>query len=330
MSVSETSQDHESLLRPLLDHLAHNGPSAVEDWEQWHISRIGGGANNLLYRATGPPGDFATKFALRDARDRAGREYNALLALHRDGLSIAPEPVLLDRDRYALPVVVQTWLPGKISPDPPAAEEEWRHLLEHVAAVHTITPERSTAELPDPGCQTHNAETYRQAVQQNAKSLPSEAQPKPLRDLLHRLGATRLPEWPPPSVTLCRLDYNIRNFIRRPEPWASVDWENSLWGDPALDIAEWMMHPTYMDIPASRWEWVIDEYATRTEDAEAVLRIRTYHRILAVRWVVRLARFLYEVPRGLDPRLMDRPADWQEDMQMKYDHYLRLAQALIE
>ena len=100
--------------------------------------------------------------------------------------------------------------------------------------------------------------------------------------------------------------------------------------DATGDIAEWMMHPTYMDVPASRWEWVIDEYATRTEDAEAVLRIRTYHRILAVRWVVRLARFLYEIPRGLDPRLMDRPADWQEDMQMKYDHYLRLAQALIE
>src|SRR5512139_1869716 len=113
-----TAPPTEAELRPLLDHLARSRPREEGLWPDWRITPIGGGRNNLLYRATGAAGDLAVKFTLRDARDRAGREYGALLALQAAGLDLAPVPVLLDRKRYPLPVVVQTWLPGEVSAAP--------------------------------------------------------------------------------------------------------------------------------------------------------------------------------------------------------------------
>ena len=46
--------------------------------------------------------------------------------------------------------------------------------------------------------------------------------------------------------------------------------------------------------------------------------------------VARLARSLYEVPRGLDKRLIDRSADWQADVYAKYEHYLELGDSMDE
>jgi hypothetical protein len=37
---------------------------------------------------------------------------------------------------------------------------------------------------------------------------------------------------------LYRCDNNLRNFVRRPGCWASVDWEYGGWGDPAFDAAQ--------------------------------------------------------------------------------------------
>jgi hypothetical protein len=86
------------------------------------LSACEGGYSNLLYRVTGPSGHWTVKFTVRDRRDRAGREYHALLALRQAGLSVAPEPLLLDRRRCAQPVVVQTWLEGEVSSEPPSTE----------------------------------------------------------------------------------------------------------------------------------------------------------------------------------------------------------------
>jgi hypothetical protein len=98
----------------LLDFLSSNTSQHACEWQGWTINCIDGGANNLLYRATNPHSDLAVKFTVRDERDRAGREYGALLALQQAGLWIAPQPVWLERERYAQPVVVQTWLNGDV------------------------------------------------------------------------------------------------------------------------------------------------------------------------------------------------------------------------
>lgn len=95
-------------LTDLLQHLDTARPQSPSTWRNWAITPITGGTNNLLYRISGEAGDYAVKFTLRDARDRAGREAAALCALREAGLEIAPILVLLDRDRYAQPIVIQT------------------------------------------------------------------------------------------------------------------------------------------------------------------------------------------------------------------------------
>lgn len=39
-------------------------------------------------------------------------------------------------------------------------------------------------------------------------------------------------------------------------------------------------------------------------------------------WLVRWAHYLYEVPRGLDPRLVERADDWQAQAERHYHRYL--------
>jgi hypothetical protein len=202
-------QEQEALLRPLLDHLGNGDCPADGHWQDWHIAPVTGGQNNLLCRATYPLGDLSIKFTVRDERDRAGREYGALLALHRAGLSIAPRPILLDRTSYPQPVVVQTWLEGRVSPTPPAMEAEWESLVRHLAAIHTITPGRTGVRLPEAVTNANSAEEGRQIVRQQVACLPLPAQPASLRRLVNRLEASQFPDWPDPPVALCRVDTPI-------------------------------------------------------------------------------------------------------------------------
>jgi thiamine kinase-like enzyme len=321
--------EREAILRPLLQHLASRHCLAEERWLAWQITPLAGGRNNLLCRATGPHGDLVIKFTTQDGRDRAGREYGALLALRQAGLSVAPEPMLLDRTRYARPVVVQTWLEGEVSAAAPTAVADWQSLLQHLAIVHTVAPENTRIRLPQATINASDAQEGKQRVWEQVAYLPREAQPTSLQALLRRLEAYPFPKWPHAPITLCRLDNNISNYVRRPGLWASVDWEYSGWGDPAFDVANVVAHVAYVQVPATQWEWVIDTYCSLVEDATAPLRIRVYCKILAVWWVGRLARYLYEIPRGLDRRLVTWSADWQADIQAKYEHYLCLADALF-
>jgi hypothetical protein len=48
---------------------------------------------------------------------------------------------------------------------------------------------------------------------------------------------------------------------------------------------------------------------------------------MLVWWTARLARTLYEVPRGGDQRLAPRSAAWQAETEALYQRYLMLARA---
>ena len=110
-----------------------------------------------------------------------------------------------------------------------------------------------------------------------------------------------------------------------------MDWEYSGWGDPAFDVAQWATHASYADVPAARWAWALDAYCRLADergggDPTLALRIRAYLQVMAVWWAARMARYLYEIPAGLDQRLVPWPEDWKESMQQKYEHYFRLAE----
>ncbi len=214
-------------LNPLLDHLASQSPQAPESWQDWQITRIDGGQNNLLYRATNPLCDLAVKFTIHDERDRAGREYNALLTLQRAGFDLAPMPILLDRTSYPQPVVVQSWLAGTVSADLPTTDAQWLQMVQHLATLHSITPHPGRDEILPAVLTAYNAEQGRDLVRQQLVRIPSAEQPAELQALFQRFAQTAFPTWPTPPTVLCRVDCQLLNFVRRADRFLSVDWENS-------------------------------------------------------------------------------------------------------
>ena len=314
-------------LLPLLRYLADGATDGV--WDGWHITRITVGANGLVYRASSPIADLAVKFTMRDERDRAGREYRALQVLQQAALNIAPQAVLLDRTSFAHPVVVQTWLEGIVRPDAPADDNEWDALIQHMALLHTFTECKSTVSLPHAVIMARSAEEAVQLVRQQVAHMPDAEHSAHMRLLLNRLYKMHFPMWQPPPLTLCHTDANITNFVRRQGMWAAVDWEYSGWGDPAFELADLMMHPVYMSITESRWNWVTERYVELARDPAVAMRIKTYRRIFAVWWVVRMQRYLFEIPRGLDKRLVSPAPDWEQSARQKLAHYVDLAQALL-
>jgi aminoglycoside phosphotransferase (APT) family kinase protein len=318
-------------LDPLIAHLANAGEKVEPAWQGWLLQRIEGGGNNLLYRATSGDADLAIKFTISDSRDRAGREFTALSLLRQAGFAIAPEPVLLDRERYRMPVVVQTWLDGEVSADPPASDADWTRWLEHLATVHAITPEKTTAVLPETVLTMTSVADGLARIRQQRDCIPPSDQPRELLDILRRAEGAAQPTWAPPRLTLCHGDTNIRNMVRRPGGWAAVDWEYSGWGDPACEIATTIAHAAHLDAPEERWRWFVAAYAGLRDDPGVTTRIRVYTALMYAWWAARLARMLYDFARGFDQRLVPPPANWQADRQAKFERYLTVAtQALAE
>lgn len=314
----------ERVFYPLLDYLATTPSQTNTPWQGWRIDRISGGANNLVYYVTANHADLAVKFTIRDARDRAGREYGSLLALQQADPALAPRPLLLERERYPQPVVVQTWLPGLPLDVPPESEGEWEALLDHLLRIHHITATVGTV-LPEVVLTMRSAAEGRARIQENVDRIPPDQRPATLQALLARLDVARFAGWPEPRLSLCRGDCHCRNFLRRTPHWASVDWEYSGWGDPAFELADLLAAPSFFPVSPERREWVIAEYAAGSTDPLLATRLRTYYHLMLVWWVARFARFQYEVPRGLDQRLAARPATWQEENDAKYEQYLERA-----
>ena len=313
-------------MRKLLAHLA----TWPEDgrFQSQTYQKISGGANNILYKVSGEAGDLAVKFALRDERRRAWREFQALTAMQRHERDVAPRPILLDETSYSQPVVVQTWLAGEVTAVPPQTEADWQKLIQHYAAIAQITPENTDIALATAGINFNSNAAGLAAIQQQCAKIPAMAQPESLKELVEL--ATKLPSNLPPAPTaLCRLDANTLNFIRRPGAWASVDWENSGWGDPAFEIVDMMTHPQFIEVPPQKWAWVIALYAELCGDKTAVSRIYAYYPLMLVWWVARLARALYEIPRSQDERLVPRAPNWQQQGEEKLAHYIQRAYAVI-
>ena len=311
-------------LTALLSYLDTAQPNEWQQVGDWYVRRVAGGANNLVYRASGSAGEVAVKFCIKDARDRAGREFGALSALREAGLTLAPKPLLLERERYTRSVVVQEWLEGRVKSAPPDSDEDWEKLIGHYAELHRLTPKKTKPSLPKALFNAPSVSTAKQLVTQQLSRIPAAAYPEGLHGLIERFTAWEKPTWPEPRVALCRVDANITNFVQSAGYWRSVDWENSGWGDPAFELADLMSHPAYMEVPDAQWAHVAERYAQLTRD-DVAERLKVYYPAMLVFWAARFALYLYEVPRGLDPRLVARPADWQADCGRKYKHYLERA-----
>src|SRR5207245_2756202 len=125
---------------------------------------------------------------------------------------------------------------------------EWQRLLDHFLAIHSLTPASGLALSPATLNMKSAADGIDRIWQQLAY-IPASEQSAELRDLLQNVEQAQLPDWPAPQLALCRVDPNTLNFVRRPGAWASVDWENAGWGDPAFELADLFTHPAYSSVP---------------------------------------------------------------------------------
>lgn len=327
-----TSTDQKKCLPSLLNYLAQNPPAEPHIWQEWYVERIFGGQNNLLYHANHPCGDVAVKLTQIDERNRAMREFNTLLVLQEAGLQIAPRPLALDvENEYGRQIVVQSWLEGEVNATPPQSEAEWSLFLDHLLRTHTVLPKDTAVHLPSATLSAAHPDQVLFFLRQRIAQLPAAAITDTLRQLMAKLETKQYPDWPPVQTTLIHCDCNPRNFVRRPSGWLSVDWENSGWGDPALEVADVMAHAGMMTVPLDYWPQFAQVYADRCGDKTAVSRVWAYYPLLLTYWVAIFSKGMYDLAHDVPhERLAPRPLDWAQMMPIKYNHYLNLAQSVIQ
>lgn len=260
------------------------------------------------------------KFTKRDRRDRAGREYAALRLLQHRNPALAPRPILMDRDNYQLPVVVQTWVAGEMAQRPPQSDGEWSRWLQHTAAIHEIGPAANDGELANCWSNCNGSTGYETELRALHRSTEAEHLPGEVRELIGRLRRQKLERWPALAPRLCRADHNVRNFIADGHCLRSVDWEYSGWGDPIEDLAELMTHVTYMAMPNWRWSEVVSEYSHQLEFPDITARLQVCLAIKTIGWLVRLARSLSAQTHASDLRLPG--ALWRRNTNEKYQYYI--------
>jgi thiamine kinase-like enzyme len=287
-------------LTDLMDFLSSQAPSVGCRFAGWEIQPTAAGHNNRVYRATSVQHDLAVKFYRVDARDRAGREFRALAVLRDLGLKIAPEPVLLERERYASPVMVQTWLNGPVYEAPPGSQAEWQRLAEHYNTIHSVTPAQVSQAMSPAVLTFQRAQQAAEGVLKEMESLPKGAKRPELMALMRKLEACSFPSWEEPAACLSRCDPSTHNLVRRDGVWASVDWENAGWGDAGFEMGDLMAHPLYSSVQTEQWECFLDAVqASRPADADFKTRAWTYRAILLVRFAGIFSRSWHQRDAGM-------------------------------
>jgi aminoglycoside phosphotransferase (APT) family kinase protein len=273
----------------ILDYLAGLRPPVLEhNWNRWRVVPVASG-NNRLYRVTNGADDWAIKFTIRDDRDRARREFNALSLLENLGASVAPRPVHLDLDHYEHSVVVQTWLPGMPLWSAPPEDDTWLQILRAYHRLHSLPPADggTWGAGHGPMLSPITPEEMVTGIHALVEQLPPAGRPERLSELLQSLDRVRLPRLPT-SRCWAHGDPNIRNLILKEDGVKLVDWEYSGVTDPANEMAKLISHPIAASAGEARWDWVAQQYAELSAVPEMLPRIQLCYALRLVGWCVRL------------------------------------------
>ncbi len=262
--------------------------SAEHTWQGWQVRAMRSG-NNRLWRVTRGTDDWVVKLTIRDERDRARREFDALSLMAQAAPGSAPDPIYLDPDTYAQGVVVQAWASGTPLWTPPPDDATWLKIIQAYARVHAV--QRSDGARWDAGSgprlSPSTGDELRAACHHLATQLPPEAHSAELAGLLTAVEGVTLPDQPP---VWCwgHGDPNIRNAIVTATGVVLVDWEYSGVTDPAHEIAKLMSHPVAAGAGEARWAGVADSYARLSEIADMRERVQVFYALRLAWWTVRL------------------------------------------
>jgi thiamine kinase-like enzyme len=312
-------------LLPLM--VERNFPTEI-DYDYFACKKIGGGLNNIVYHCLSSYGDIAVKWTVRDERDRAGREFVALSLLQEQhpNMRLAPIPIFLERDRYPLPVVVQSWENADFSHFERFFNMQRHQLAKYLHAIHEVKPSLTSRHLPKAVMTMFSATEGIASIYAQLARFPESEQMLELKELLARLETQKFPIWNEPEAALCRCDANITNFGYSLRGWLSVDWEYSGWGDPAFEVADILTHPSFASMPLDERREMLDLYCSLADDKGSAERSAVYQKIMSVWWVARLNReFSYMKLKERPDTLVTRPSDWLEQVQANYDNYVQQA-----
>lgn len=292
----ETSFPHPNIDTPVVLEVLY---AAGLEKGGWSIGRVGGGRNSRVFRATSSNGrSYAVKFPPRDERRRAAREFAVLSAIPPT-THLAPEAIFVDEHSFAAPVVVLSWLDGNVSHNLPEGQE-WLCLMNHYAAIHSFDQAVITKDIPPVILGPVNLVKGDYSIFWYARRFNQvDPMPKVLREIEKVYAAAHATLERMVPVTLCRVDGNLSNFVRHQTHWASVDWEGAGWGDPAFELAELSVHPSFYGVNEPSWQknWILYAEAGGPALAERVEMFRPW---ISLWWWIRHlwdARIGVPIPR---------------------------------
>ena len=266
------------------DRLLSSARAAVEsadaDPAEYGLSRLSGGMTHELFVPVDSP-NLVVKVFQSARRNEPEQEWDALRTLAGSG--VAPVPVHFDRSSPA--VVVMTRVPGSAL-QAGALEQKHAHSIGSVhRLVHATVPEHRRPPAHS------GLRTTRTSLMQDGGH-PTLADASDATDLVARawraaqawiadanfdqlVSAERL--------RFSRGDPNLSNYLWNEDGLVLIDWENSGYNDPALELADMAEHASTRTLGEDFWTSLAD--ATELTPAD---RARVVHgrRLMACFWLV--------------------------------------------
>ena len=266
----------------------------------WTLTRVFGGMNGMTFRAenadlSGTP--YAIKVRKRDGRNRAQREFSALQLLNQLGKSIAPKPISLHigENDISGDIVVTDWIEG-ITLDEQAVQlaSTWDGLLETFALLHTVKPSQ-TSEIIDAVMSVRSTDDLITEIMRRHRQLPDGQLGDMTKSEMGNFITNRVAKVPTfacpnDQISLITCDSGPLNVIDSDGQMIIIDWEYTGWGDPAMDIADFIVRPECKDIPLEVKQNAIEAYAEKMQLPAIADRIRAYEYLMLVFWLVITSR----------------------------------------
>jgi aminoglycoside phosphotransferase (APT) family kinase protein len=245
--------------------------------DQWQ------GADNYLWRVQANDQQVVLKMFMDAGQARGRRQFDAQQMFASYGL--APRPLWFDRYPAGLSrqILVYEWLPGQ--PADLSAQDERLALASAIAQVHGRDP----ADVRRVSPQSVNLAYFWDLLQGSVRAITewlAASQSAGLADLFRRLSAQAedtvrhsLPLWQGAVPTPVHGDLKPENCVTSRGQVVLLDWEMFGLGDPALEIASFLLSAQVDLDPAAQNQW-LDTYRVGFDQPQLSERINTYRKLL--------------------------------------------------
>ena len=311
----------------LLAHLCPNEPifaavASALGQRPDAVTRLAGGANNVVARADVGGKPLLAKLYFthaRDPRDRLGTEFGVLEFLWRNGVRCVPEPLRMSREQnlglYEF-VAGDRVAPGQVTQAdvaqlvellaamwrlrsqpgaeklPPASEAAftlngyWANVERRLNRVREAVAGEAVARQRVPACVREFVERELVPVAESVRGF--------LKALAPELGAGLDSELPLAQRTLSPADHGFHNVLRSADGRLTfLDFEYAGWDDPAQTLANALLLPE-VPLPTEHRVTFLCTMLARLDGAVGVAgRLRLVYPMLGLKWsLIMLNEFL--------------------------------------